>query len=513
MPYNKYTTARYLNFIDRNPLVDENRYRYAAIDADPVPEFTEARALLPQPRWDGHDDAIACWWKTWELAFRNTHAASPENGFIRSYIDTAFNGNLFLWDTVFILLFARYGQQAFNFQQTLDNFYARQHEDGFICRELLPSPGGEMFHHHDPASTGPNVFAWCEWDYYLNTGDRDRLARVFPVLLAYHRWLRKFRTWQDGSYSACGLARGMDNQVWSHDLSINCQTDHGNMSRIDATAQALLSARCLAAMAEKLGRSGDIAAERSEIDALQTLLNERFWDASSRFYCDYHPESGHSPVKSVGAFWTILAQAAQDEQLEALTTWLDDPAFNRPHRIPSMSSDSPDYQGSGCYWRGGVWPPTNYMVLRGLSQTGQDDLAYAIACNHHDSVTQVFRDTGTLWEFYAPEAIEHGWRFDGKPSRHDFVGWSGLGPIAVLLEYRFGLRPDVPGKRLLWDVRETAAFGVDRYPFGACGLLDLHCEARSSDAQKPSIRVSSNTDLTLELRWAGGRETLQIKAN
>ena len=47
---------------------------------------------------------------------------------------------------------------------------------------------------------------------YQNFTDRDRLANVFPVLLAYHQWMRDYRTWPDGTYWSCGWACGMDNQ-------------------------------------------------------------------------------------------------------------------------------------------------------------------------------------------------------------------------------------------------------------------------------------------------------------
>ena len=36
----------------------------------------------------------------------------------------------------FMTLFGRYGERAFTFMRTLDNFYAKQHPDGFICREI-----------------------------------------------------------------------------------------------------------------------------------------------------------------------------------------------------------------------------------------------------------------------------------------------------------------------------------------------------------------------------------------
>jgi hypothetical protein len=510
MLHRQWTTGHYLNFMVKEKLVEENQFRSAAIDTEPVPTFAESRHLLPQPHWSGHQAAIDCWWKVWELAFQNIHPASVDNGYISSYIDTAFNGNLFLWDSVFILLFARYGARAFNFQRTLDNFYARQHADGFICRELTPTPGGELFHPHDPASTGPNVFAWCEWEYYRNMQDYTRLERVFPVLLAYHRWLRKYRTWPDGSYYSCGLARGMDNQP-AYTTDHTPHTEHHHLSRIDTTAQALLSAQCLTQMAGVLGREEVVSPEREEVTQLQHWLNEYGWDPASRFYYDWHPQRGHSPVKSIGAYWTVLAAAVPDQHLPQFLTWLDDPdTFKRPHRVPCMAKDGPNYQAAGGYWRGGVWPPTNYMLLCGLSQTGYDDLAYQIACNHHDNVVQVFQDTGTVWEFYAPEMAAPGQRHDGKPARHDMVGWGGLGPVAVLLEYRFGLRPDVPRQRLVWDIRELEAFGVNRYPFGAEGLLNLSCAARSQPSDKPVVQIESNCPLEVELRWAAGREVKAI---
>ena len=107
-----------------------------------------------------------------------------------SFIDTAFNDCLFMWDSAFILLFARYGRRAFDFQRTLDNLYASQHPDGFICREIGTFDGKDRFERFDAASTGPNVMPWTEWEHYGDTADSDRLARVFPVLVAYHRWLQ-----------------------------------------------------------------------------------------------------------------------------------------------------------------------------------------------------------------------------------------------------------------------------------------------------------------------------------
>lgn len=509
MPANYYQTYLYNDYAEENP------FRKAQARLEKLPALDEVRHLLPQPVWPGHASALACYWKVWEIAFRNLRLPTPENGFLSPYIDTAFNGNLFMWDSSFILMFARYGQRAFNFQQTLDNFYARQHPDGFICREIRESDGGDTFLRFDPPATGPDVMPWTEWEYFLNFGDKQRLAKVFPALLAYHQWYRRYRTWQDGSYWSCGWACGMDNQPRLQPDTINGEdfvapmrawwdTDH--MAWIDTCFQAILSARILIRMAEVLGRSAEVAGLHQEIEHLRGLINATMWDPASEFYYDRRADGTCSGVKTIGAYWGLLAEIIPPERLGRFIAHLEAPQeFNRPHRVPSLAADHPNYHPEGEYWNGGVWAPTNYMVLRGLTQAGYHELAHEIGVNHLENVVRVFEQTGTLWENYAPELATQG-----NVAKDEFVGWTGLPPVAVLFEYVFGLRPDVPAGRIVWDVRLIEAHGVRRYPYGEKGLLDLYCSERSSALEKPSIEVTSNVPLTLELSWEGGKEEIYL---
>jgi hypothetical protein len=196
----------------REPLVEENVFLgMPAEDVEP-PSFDEAWKLLPHPFWEGREDVMDCYRGAWELAFGNLRRPEPGSGFVFSFIDTAFNDCLFMWDSAFILLFARYGRRAFDFQRALDNLYASQHPDGFMCREISTLDGRDRFERFDATSTGPNVMPWTEWEHYNDTADRERLARVFPVLVAYHGWLGRHRTWRDGTYWTSGLGSGMDNQ-------------------------------------------------------------------------------------------------------------------------------------------------------------------------------------------------------------------------------------------------------------------------------------------------------------
>ncbi|MCE5279947.1 MAG: trehalase family glycosidase [Planctomycetaceae bacterium] len=487
-----------------NRFVEENAFIGAEPEQTALPTFEQVKGILPSPIWQGRSDVVECYWRAWQLAMGNLRQPAPGSRFVSNFIDTAFNGCLFMWDSAFILMFARYGSRAFNFQRTLDNFYALQHPDGFICRENNEADGEERFERFDPSSTGPNIMGWCEWEYFNNTGDTERLAKVFAPLAAYTQWFRKYRTWPDGSFFASGWGCGMDNQPR---LPAGCHDawDHGHMAWIDTTCQQILADRLLLAMAGVLGRAGELPDAQRELDALTTLVNETMWDQRQAFYVDRHRDGRLSDVKSIGAYWALLAGAVPPERESSFIAHLDDPReFRRAHRVPTLSADHPAFDPAGGYWRGAVWAPTNYMVLRGLTRTGRDDLAHEIGLNHVNAVVDVFGQTGTVFENYAPDSAT-------GCCRRDFVGWTGLPPIAVLFEYVFGLRPDVPGNALTWDIRLKEAHGVDRYPFGPEALLDLHCAARESESQEPRITAHASHPVTLKVRWSGGERTIELK--
>ena len=140
----------------KQALVAENEFRVQQPKYVTLPTFAEAKEILPKPIWAGHDEEINMYWRAWEIGVGNLRNPQPGSGFIMPYIDTAYNGNIFMWDSSFILMFARYGARFFPFQNTLDNFYAKQHPDGFICREIK-ADGADCFERYDPVSTGPST--------------------------------------------------------------------------------------------------------------------------------------------------------------------------------------------------------------------------------------------------------------------------------------------------------------------------------------------------------------------
>ena len=81
---------------DDKELMEENSFIGAAVDTSPLPIFSEEKGKLPQPIWENHKDYIDCYWKAWEIAFKNLGQPKEGTGFIKNYIDAAFNDCIFM---------------------------------------------------------------------------------------------------------------------------------------------------------------------------------------------------------------------------------------------------------------------------------------------------------------------------------------------------------------------------------------------------------------------------------
>lgn len=493
---------------DLSALVTENSFIGAEPNLQPLPVFEAIRQQLPQPVWDGHRDAIDCYYHAWEIAFGNLRQPKENTGFVSPFIDTAFNGCTFMWDSAFMLMFGKYADRIFKFQGTLDNFYSHQHRDGFICREIEEETGREHFTRHDPSATGPEVMSWCEWEYYENFGDKQRLDRIFAPLMAYHRWMKAHHTWPDGSYFSSGWGCGMDNTprlMPEYDQ----RKSHGHMVWVDVCMQALLDCNCLAKMAKVLNKPEYLPELEQEADLLQQLINEKLWDEETGFYYDLWKDGKQNGARHIGAFWGLLANCIPAERADKMAALLeDDREFKTPHRIPTLTQNHPEFVPDGRYWRGGVWASTNYMALKGLSRYGYNALAHQIGKEHLQALVTLWKQEGTLFECYAPTGDGPSTTAKGNPVRRDFVGWTGLGPISVLFEFVFGIRADVPNNKITWDLRLTEKHGIRNYPFGREGVITLLCEPRQTAEEMPKITFESNVPVTVEVLWGQGQKMI-----
>lgn len=497
----------YKNTYNKEPLVTENAFRTAKPFSQDPGTFQDAKKKLPNPLWEHHEKEVEMYWKAWEIAVGNIRQPEPESGFVAPYLDIAYNGNIFMWDMSFMMMFAHYGNHFFPFVHSMDNFYAHQHPDGFICREIK-ADGADCFERYDPVSTGPNLLPMAEIKFFLQYGDVDRLHQVFSALCAYNKWLQLNRTWPNGTYWSSGWGTGMDNmpRVAS---KYNPIYSHGHMVWLDACLQQVMVDKLLLDMGFYIERWQEIEDFEDEMKALTQYINDHLWDEETGFLYDQYADGSLCSTKGIGAFWALHTDVLSKDRLDRLVAHLDlEAEFNRLHRVPSLSADHPKYNERGRYWQGGVWPGTNYMIIDGLYKKGYTDKAYQIAANHYANVLEVYKNTGTFWEYYAPEFAEPGFM-----ARKDFVGWTGLPPIAVFIEYILGIHSDYAQKAITWEMVQTEAHGIQRLPFGNEGEVSLQVASRKDASQTPQVTVTTNVPFDLVLRWDRGtkQETVHIE--
>jgi hypothetical protein len=496
--------------------------------AKPLPKFAETKGKLPSPIYDENPLYVQMYWKTWELAFRNFYEPKPGSGFVSQFIDAAFNENAFLWDTCFLTMFCNYGHPLVPGICSLDNFYAKQYEDGEICREINRATGRDYeqwvngdgknlfsrwgrfsvkYAGREAPQPPPKltldalnhpIFAWAELESVRVTGDRSRLATVYEPLLRYYGALQKYIRQGNGLYMTDWAS--MDNSPRAPGL-------FGGGTAIDTSSEMVLFARQLAEIAELLDRKDRGTALRKEAADLARLINAKMWDPQQKFYFDLTVEDKQIPIKTIAAYWTLLAGVASPEQADALAAELRNPrTFGRKHRVPSASADQRDFDPAGGYWRGAVWPSTNTMVIRGLERCGKHALAREIALEHLRMVGEVFRTTGTVWENYAPDDAK-----PGQPAKGDLVGWAGLAPIVYFIEYAIGLKADAPNNRLTWELTSDKRCGCERFRFNG-HTATLVAQPPGNTSGPKELTVESDGQFQLRVERGGKRWDFIVKA-
>lgn len=419
---------------------------------------------------------------------------------------------IWAWDSCFMTFYAAYGNGVVPVMNNLDNLYSVQREDGFIG--MAYSEAGELSFGE---RINPPLFAWAEARYWQSTGDASRLERVLPRLVAFYRWIEANRRYQSGLYwfEDAG-STGMDNAPRSSYASPALNGD--GICHIDLACQQALAAEQIALIAEAVGQA-DLKDVFSEAYAgLKTTINRYHWDEKTGFYYDLFsrssPELRHNFLnhKTAASFWPLVAGICNAEQAERLVAHLTNPTeFWTSHPVATLSQDDPNYDPTGGFWLGGVWAPINYMVAKGLERYGYDAIARELAVAHLDAMSQVLADPayGSIYEAYAPEGVAPARHSDGRQVRSEFVGWSGLGPIAMFVENILGIRRDTLARRIVWDHATVEPHGIDNLALGE-SLLSLHSSGQK-EREELELAIETPTPFTLELWLEGEQRELAIR--
>ncbi len=480
--------------------------------------FVYDRSRLPHPVLSGHDDWVRLYYKAWELAFENVEYLNKP-GWKDILTCMPGVGITWQWDSCIMTFITNYSNGTLNAFNNLDNLYMlRRRSDGYMSMAYEIETGEPAYGER----INPPLMAWSEWEHYLVSGDSSRFEEVLPALEGIYSFIENNRR-----RDTCGLywfedpgSSGMDNSPRGGYFSKHL--DGSDVCHIDLACQQSLSADRLSRICDVLGLTEKAEFYRSEKKRINDLINKYHWSEKAKWYFDIFTRHEKGPKvkyinsKTAAGFWTLICGAADDGRREAVKDHMFDPdEFYTKMPFASLSRDDPNYDPTGGYWLGGVWPPTNYAALKGLCARGYRELARAASVRMLEAMSSVCDDPayGGIWECYAPESYRPATTEDGGLVRSEFVGWGGLAPITVLIENIIGLSFDAPSNTVTFSLDGRERCGLENMIFNG-NRISVICSEYHSFRDQTVIEVEAEKPfrLTVNTKYLWDQPTFDVPA-
>ncbi len=378
------------------------------------------------------------------------------------------------WDSCFTAL----GQSHYDMARAwteIETLFAHQWDDGMvphiIFHEAAPTyfPGPDVWGSGRTVPTSgitqPPIAGFAVAELFRRSGNDQRARLLLPKLDAWHGWFHRTRDpartglvavihpwesrdntvdWDEGfervptdgiaPYQRNDLKHAdpatrptkaqYDRYLWlvQHFRGLGWDSrrthDASPFQIVDPGFNAILIRSCLetAALARKLGE--DAIAERNEAYAQAGLAAlDQLWDDKAGQYMPFDRVAGKlldSP--SIGGLIPVIAPIPP-ARVAAIAETLR--AIGREVRYLVPSHDPRDLRFDlRRYWRGPVWHVCSYLVLVGLRDAGEEDLANRII---DDGLALI--ETGGFAEYYDPR--------DGTPLGGGSFSWTA----AMVLEF------------------------------------------------------------------------------
>ena len=233
---------------------------------------------------------------------------------------------------------------------------------------------------------------------------------------------------------------------------------------------------CIAINAAHMSALGDILNDK-ELSftfkkmyfSLKTRINNLMWSNETGFYHDLDKDEQRLPHKTIAGFWPLLAELPNADKADRLIEHLSNPnTFGTDHPFPSLSVDHPLFSQDGEGFRGSVFPPFNFMVIKGLEKYQRYSFARECAIRHLYYILEALspidtKQKGDLYEAYLPTK-EGPAKMASWPDfpRKKFVHFAGLSTIAVMIENVIGLSISLPRKTVDWVIPNLEIMGIEK---------------------------------------------------
>ena len=401
-------------------------------------------------------DLVALYDETWILVRDFWKKGTSANGLHGRYFTHPDSTRINQFDACFSTFFLVYSNRIYPVISLLDNFYSKQEDSGAIRGEYGEKDGKPLRTKDNPKGVLPPLFAWAEYNIYHKLGVKKRIREVLPALERYFEWLEATFRKDNGLYSVPLAATMMENSP-----------REGMHYPIDFNSQMALAAFYMSELADIINDKDTNYKYKKAYFSLKTKINTMMWDERDGFYFDLDRSEKRLKVKTVASFWPLIAEIPNEARGEQLIEHLVDPReFGIENPFPTLAVKDKRYDPIGMGFRGSVYPPFDYMIIKGLEKYKRNDLAREFAIRHlYHVLDGLYPNTGkkgSLYEAYAPHT-EGPAKWPGKKGfpRTMYLPYTALTTISLMLENIIGLNISLPRKTVNWTIPTLEHMGIE----------------------------------------------------
>lgn len=326
-----------------------------------------------------------------------------------------------IWDTMFVvdLLSILPGQEQL-IREIFQNYWDFQDR----WNEIVPDYAQDMI--TVAIKTFPQelrqfsqipILAWGLERVYNRNGDRELVKQCMPRLEKWHNWYWRERDVTNIGMVTVGSYSGDIQHARWETFDYECNMDdlklikhptrkgenegawYGNMWVTGNTSYLIMGEKSLVRLAESMGDKEMAARRKAFIDKAEKAMRKYMWNEEAGTFLSVEKETMKQiPVATISSWLPLTAGVPTKEMAERMAEVLASDSWQTPLPVPTVDRKDPRWKPNS-FWRGDVWPPTNYQIACGLYDYGHKDLAAKIAdksvenaiknglSEHYDSLT------------------------------------------------------------------------------------------------------------------------------
>jgi len=241
------------------------------------------------------------------------------------------------------------------------------------------------------------ILAWGVERVYQRNGDKELLKQCLGRLEGFHDWFWRERDVTNIGLIAVGSYSGIGQHARWETFDYDCAMDdlkltphptrkgpnegawYGDICMVGNTAYLVLGERSLARLATITGDTAMAARRKKRIEKAVKAMRDHMWDEKGGTFLAVNRDSLEKiPVATISSWIPLTAGVPTKAMARRMADVLGTAAWQTPLPVPTVDRTDKRWKSSR-FWRGDVWPPTNYQIASGLAAYGHADLAADIS--------------------------------------------------------------------------------------------------------------------------------------